>query len=77
MEGAVAIADRLARAARQPADEGLATVLLSPAAASFDMYPDYVARGRAFKSAVRALVAAHAPDLERGPSSGSASGAAR
>jgi UDP-N-acetylmuramoylalanine--D-glutamate ligase len=71
MEGAVVIADRLARAARQRDDEGLATVLLSPAAASFDMYPDYVARGRAFKSAVRALVAAHAP------ASGSASGAAR
>ena len=29
-----------------------ATVLLSPAAASFDMFPDYTARGRAFKAAV-------------------------
>ncbi|MEA2613536.1 MAG: UDP-N-acetylmuramoylalanine--D-glutamate ligase, partial [Chloroflexota bacterium] len=38
----------------------LATVLLSPAAASFDMFPDYAARGRAFKSAVAALAAARA-----------------
>ena len=32
-----------------------ATVLLSPAAASFDMFVDYAARGRAFKAAVAAL----------------------
>jgi UDP-N-acetylmuramoylalanine-D-glutamate ligase len=37
----------------------MATVLLSPAAASFDMFVDYAARGRAFKSAVARLVAAH------------------
>jgi UDP-N-acetylmuramoylalanine--D-glutamate ligase len=36
-----------------------ATVLLSPAAASFDMFVDYAARGRAFKAAVAALAAAH------------------
>jgi hypothetical protein len=30
-------------------------VLLSPAAASFDMFEDYAARGRAFKEAVAAL----------------------
>ena len=33
----------------------LATVLLSPAAASFDMFVDYAARGRAFKAAVAAI----------------------
>ena len=33
----------------------IATVLLSPAAASFDMFQDYAARGRAFKEAVAAL----------------------
>ena len=37
-----------------------ATVLLSPAAASFDMFPDYAARGRAFKDAVAELVASRA-----------------
>ena len=66
MEDAVARADALAREALTrerssgaggPADEGTATVLLSPAAASFDMFPDYAARGRAFKSAVAGLVA--------------------
>ena len=38
----------------------IATVLLSPAAASFDMFVDYAARGRAFKSAVAALAATRA-----------------
>ena len=41
---------------------GPATVLLSPAAASFDMFLDYAARGRAFKEAVA--------DLAAGPSAG-------
>ncbi len=34
----------------------VATVLMSPAAASFDQFPDYAARGRAFKAAVASLV---------------------
>jgi UDP-N-acetylmuramoylalanine--D-glutamate ligase len=34
-----------------------ATVLLSPAATSFDMFADYAARGEAFKAAVRDLAA--------------------
>jgi UDP-N-acetylmuramoylalanine--D-glutamate ligase len=56
---AVTRADALARAALASAgpDAGPATVLLSPAAASFDMFPDYAARGRAFKDAVAELVA--------------------
>ncbi|HUP55032.1 MAG TPA: UDP-N-acetylmuramoyl-L-alanine--D-glutamate ligase [Methylomirabilota bacterium] len=60
MDEAVARADALARDAltREDPRGGLATVLLSPAAASFDMFPDYAARGRAFKAAVAGLAAA-------------------
>jgi UDP-N-acetylmuramoylalanine--D-glutamate ligase len=60
LEDAVVRADRLARVALAAAGPGAgpATVLLSPAAASFDMFPDYVARGRAFKQAVADLAAA-------------------
>jgi len=54
LEDAVEAADGLARAARAGTD-ATATVLLSPAAASFDMFADYEARGRAFKAAVRRL----------------------
>ncbi len=43
--------------ARELAGGGSATVLLSPAATSFDMYADYAERGRAFKAAVAALAA--------------------
>ena len=59
MDEAVERADALARAAHRPASS-LATVLLSPAATSFDMFFDYAARGRAFKSAVATLAAARA-----------------
>ncbi|MFP5343610.1 MAG: UDP-N-acetylmuramoyl-L-alanine--D-glutamate ligase [Candidatus Limnocylindria bacterium] len=57
MPAAVTRAEALARAAlaeRGPR-AGTATVLLSPAAASFDMFVDYAARGAAFKQAVAAL----------------------
>jgi UDP-N-acetylmuramoylalanine--D-glutamate ligase len=59
LDDAVRSADDLARAALRAAGPGAgpATVLLSPAAASFDMFPDYAARGRAFKTAVAALAA--------------------
>jgi UDP-N-acetylmuramoylalanine--D-glutamate ligase len=40
-------------------------VLLSPAAASFDQFPDYAARGRAFKDGVAALAAARAAAAAR------------
>jgi len=59
MDEAVDVADSLARLALADAPEGaIATVLLSPAAASFDMFEDYAARGRAFSEAVRRLSAA-------------------
>ena len=52
--------ETLARGARPPV-----TVLLSPAAASFDMFVDYAARGRAFKDAVAALAAERAERRDR------------
>jgi len=36
------------------------SVLLAPACASFDMFEDYAARGRAFKAEVEALRREHA-----------------
>jgi UDP-N-acetylmuramoylalanine--D-glutamate ligase len=54
---AVRRAEALAREAMKSGQSGPATVLLSPAAASFDMFVDYAARGRAFKDAVRLIEA--------------------
>lgn len=67
LEAAVGLADRIARELRRAANGApRPTVLLSPAAASFDMFVDYAARGRAFRAAVAALAAeraaAAAPD---------------
>ena len=59
MDEAVRVAHALARSMRKAGDPH-ATVLLSPAAASFDMFEDYAARGRAFKTAVAALAAGQA-----------------
>jgi len=47
------MADAVARA-REMARPG-SVVLLAPACSSFDMFPDYAARGRAFKEAVEKL----------------------
>ena len=58
LEEAVRIADAIAREALAAGAQEPATVLLSPAAASFDMFVDYAARGRAFKEAVAGLAAA-------------------
>jgi UDP-N-acetylmuramoylalanine--D-glutamate ligase len=59
MDEAVATADAMARDALRHRPPGtVATVLLSPAAASFDMFEDYAARGRAFIAAVGRLAEA-------------------
>jgi UDP-N-acetylmuramoylalanine--D-glutamate ligase len=60
VEQATAIAREIARPMPKRAPIGSveprATVLLSPAAASFDMFSDYEERGRAFKAAVQARI---------------------
>jgi len=65
---AVGRADALAREALRGAGPGSgpATVLLSPAAASFDMFVDYAARGQAFKDAVSTISAARRDAGDRG-----------
>ena len=57
LEDAVGTADAIAREALAAGATPPATVLLSPAAASFDMFVDYAARGHAFKQAVADLQA--------------------
>jgi UDP-N-acetylmuramoylalanine--D-glutamate ligase len=57
LDEAVQTADALARQALENGGATTGTVLLSPAAASFDMFVDYAARGRAFKEAVGRLAA--------------------
>ncbi|TAL10546.1 MAG: hypothetical protein EPO00_04465, partial [Chloroflexota bacterium] len=64
MPEAVRLAAELAASAGQASGDAgagpagrISTVLLSPAAASFDMFEDYAARGRAFKEAVASIAA--------------------
>jgi UDP-N-acetylmuramoylalanine--D-glutamate ligase len=63
MDEAVEVADSFAHLALGDGPGGdVATVLMSPAAASFDMFDDYAARGRGFIAAVAALAARRTPD---------------
>ncbi len=62
MDEAVAAADALAHLALADGPDGaIGTVLMSPAAASFDMFEDYAARGRAFVNSVGRLASARRP----------------
>jgi UDP-N-acetylmuramoylalanine--D-glutamate ligase len=56
LESAVDRADEIARDLLAGGDVAVpATVLMSPAAASFDMFVDYAARGRAFRAAAASV----------------------
>jgi UDP-N-acetylmuramoylalanine--D-glutamate ligase len=55
LDAAVRTADAIAREHLKAGEGEPATVLLSPAAASFDMFVDYAARGRGFKESVGRL----------------------
>lgn len=65
LQEAVGIADAIARDTLAGGREGPATVLLSPAAASFDMFSDYAARGDAFRAAAADLARERARGAER------------
>ncbi len=60
IESAASMDEAVRRATRIAREVAPAVVLLSPAAASFDMFRDYEARGAAFKAAVAAVAAAEA-----------------
>lgn len=60
LERAATLDDAVERGYAIARELGGGTVLLSPAATSFDMFADYAARGAAFKSAVRDLAARRA-----------------
>jgi UDP-N-acetylmuramoylalanine--D-glutamate ligase len=62
IESAASMDEAVRRATRFAREVAPAVVLLSPAAASFDMFRDYEARGVAFKAAVAVVAAAEAVD---------------